>query len=1165
MAGYLDTRQLIIDTLTQRPAGTQIMPEDHQAFALQITDYIRAVELAAGNSVPIAFAEASTVPVQPDNGQAIYLSQVNRGTTVTFTNFHDQNGNSIAVTTDIDTVKFVTLLWNGAYWSVQTTSVSATVLTAETMRVVITESSGTYSSSDSSSTINTAVSGGKYVYAMFDKQAYELVSSSSGSVVFKALLNDNVTVRKFTIAGTAVTKTDDPIVSISQNGQTGHIDINIGSDSCPVISLNDISKIVNTKYSIEIGGINGATGAKSTSSSRARTILFIDNTQPLDIRVSGNLRLLNYNTYNSPSFDDFNAQATTTDVFGGRFETGKYLVLVLHRTDNQNITEQDIENTSIEIVSVKTPITDIEDNVDDLAVKVGDFRLGRFGVYGLEQSTGNPYYVTTQRISSSFIDGRNNDIIVQCSGNLVLCLVYKYSSNSGAPSSVSSALNLSSVTLKKSDYGCWMRLLFKHSDNSDCSEADFANISIKSNGQSQDISALQSSVQTLQTNTQNFQKNDTPYCRPWASIEEHDGRLFGSWINKQSYPGYTHKVIPVNGGEAMQLKANSSAIAYCAIVKTYTEPAATGNTPYDLASGESGRRDIAINGILTITLPSDARYVIVASLMNTDPSAAPTELLIDGYEVINGVRKEIGNIKKDVSTLNNKLFVNTVLEQGSVYDATGIPFNASTRVRTPLIDGAFFVQVNSNYVINQIYKYDKFGSYIGVMSEKVPIGDNYEVEDSDYMYRIVFRDKNSTSTPISYTDPIISFIATGVEYEYGRKVYGFLRMSLCNEVESKIIPFVRGTDEDRMSYDTSKEYERLVVGFMTDNHIDLGNKRASYNNVKDAIDFYNGLHIPVAAILEGGDAITDIVTTSDSKTKQKEHLAKFFDVTWKSKMPFLFTKGNHDINTINVPPAYVLDDDDWGEIWFNRAETEYGIVRQTKTSGKKSGYYYYDLDAWKVRIICVDCFDLDFTKVDGSGNVLYAGSTATWIAQEQYDWIANTALNFDDKVEKDWGVIVFMHYYRTYDDYGTSIEPRFVNPARLFNDMLVAFNSQTDYNEVYSFPDNTFFNLNVSANFSRYANLEKKPYFISLITGHRHFDGNEVLDGINNILTANQLCGENSADIRLKRVAYTKTQNLFDTFVIDLKARTIRAFRFGAGVTCYGNGGDRFLPDGLSF
>lgn len=124
MAGYSDTRQMIIDTLMGRPAGTEIQPEDHQAFALQITDYVRSVELVAGNATPIGFADASTVPVQPDNGQAVYLSQVGRGTTVVFTNFIDQNGNAISVTSDSSSVTFVTLLWNGQYWTKQETRIS---------------------------------------------------------------------------------------------------------------------------------------------------------------------------------------------------------------------------------------------------------------------------------------------------------------------------------------------------------------------------------------------------------------------------------------------------------------------------------------------------------------------------------------------------------------------------------------------------------------------------------------------------------------------------------------------------------------------------------------------------------------------------------------------------------------------------------------------------------------------------------------------------------------------------------------------------------------------------------------------------------------------------------------------------------------------------------
>lgn len=124
MPGYSDTRQLIIDTLMGRPAGTEIQPEDHQAFALALNDYIRSVELVAGSGVPVAFAEPDTVPIQPNNGQAVYLSYVPRSVTKNFVNFIDQSGNSISVTSSSGDVKLVTLLWNGSYWSSQIVTIN---------------------------------------------------------------------------------------------------------------------------------------------------------------------------------------------------------------------------------------------------------------------------------------------------------------------------------------------------------------------------------------------------------------------------------------------------------------------------------------------------------------------------------------------------------------------------------------------------------------------------------------------------------------------------------------------------------------------------------------------------------------------------------------------------------------------------------------------------------------------------------------------------------------------------------------------------------------------------------------------------------------------------------------------------------------------------------
>ena len=120
MAGYSDTRKLIIDTLMGRPAGTEIKPEDHQAFVLALNDYIRNVELNSGNAF-IGFAQSDTVPIQSNNGQCFYISTVPPGTNIVYANFIDYEGNPISVTTPPNKMAFVTLIWNTRNWDSQIT------------------------------------------------------------------------------------------------------------------------------------------------------------------------------------------------------------------------------------------------------------------------------------------------------------------------------------------------------------------------------------------------------------------------------------------------------------------------------------------------------------------------------------------------------------------------------------------------------------------------------------------------------------------------------------------------------------------------------------------------------------------------------------------------------------------------------------------------------------------------------------------------------------------------------------------------------------------------------------------------------------------------------------------------------------------------------------
>lgn len=118
MAGYDDTRNKILETLLQRPVGTDIQPENHQDFALSLLDYIRSVELISGSTL-IGIAYQDTVPVQSNDANEVYIAGVAQERTVVFQNFRDVNGNPLTVTTEEMEAKLVILIWNRQYWSKQ--------------------------------------------------------------------------------------------------------------------------------------------------------------------------------------------------------------------------------------------------------------------------------------------------------------------------------------------------------------------------------------------------------------------------------------------------------------------------------------------------------------------------------------------------------------------------------------------------------------------------------------------------------------------------------------------------------------------------------------------------------------------------------------------------------------------------------------------------------------------------------------------------------------------------------------------------------------------------------------------------------------------------------------------------------------------------------------
>ncbi len=374
------------------------------------------------------------------------------------------------------------------------------------------------------------------------------------------------------------------------------------------------------------------------------------------------------------------------------------------------------------------------------------------------------------------------------------------------------------------------------------------------------------------------------------------------------------------------------------------------------------------------------------------------------------------------------------------------------------------------------------------------------------------------------------------------------------EFYRRFAPYFMGSPKETVTFDD--QYERANIVFFSDSHIDFFEKEECVDNVKRTVDFINNAPLPFDAVVHTGDVITPF--GKNPKENSLDSAREFFDIVKNSRVPFLFSKGNHDLNDWFNIPENVFSDGNWGELFLDFAEEKYGIHRQTKKSGDKSTWHYYDIENKKIRVVSVDSQDTDKETLDEKGEVRFHGGASWYVSDEQMNWIADTALNFDDKKEKDWGVIFAMHQY---------VESAADHESALVKllEMCKAFNEGDSYHAVYKNEKYPFFDLDVHADFTRYKVEEKKPHMICWLLGHNHEDKNEVRYGINMIWTLNNSASTVCSDARVARIKGTSTQNAFDVLNIDTRQRKIRVFRYGAGKNCYGVGGDRFLPDGLNY
>ena len=373
-------------------------------------------------------------------------------------------------------------------------------------------------------------------------------------------------------------------------------------------------------------------------------------------------------------------------------------------------------------------------------------------------------------------------------------------------------------------------------------------------------------------------------------------------------------------------------------------------------------------------------------------------------------------------------------------------------------------------------------------------------------------------------------------------------------LNKRFLPYSIGTPKTTAT--SNDEYDRANFVFFCDSHIDFVNVEESFDNVKRIIKYANETPVDFDAVINAGDTITlaNLLPKSDAVGR----ITKFFDTVKECKYPFVYSIGNHDSNDAKNFPENAFTSDDWSELFFDYAEKQYGIVRQTKKNGSRSTWHYLDIEKHKIRIISLDALDTDRSVKDEEGYVKYFSKYGSFMSGEQLEWFANVALNFDDKEESDWGVILTFHMFP--EDFGYHL-----NSNEAFLGICRAFKNCDSYSCDLVQDNNHFFDIKLSVDFSKNKVLENKPHFICMLLGHDHEDKNTLVEGINVIWSLNSSSSSFYGDARVIRYPGTATQNAFDVISIDTKTRRIRFFRYGAGLSCYGIGGDRFLPDGLEY
>lgn len=300
------------------------------------------------------------------------------------------------------------------------------------------------------------------------------------------------------------------------------------------------------------------------------------------------------------------------------------------------------------------------------------------------------------------------------------------------------------------------------------------------------------------------------------------------------------------------------------------------------------------------------------------------------------------------------------------------------------------------------------------------------------------------------------------------------------------------------AYNAQRQKSEESVGFffITDIHIHL-NGRASVPLIRRI-----GKETGVDTVLCGGDHCWAFGSKAQCLLDFNDSLHYMDPI--RESMKLYHARGNHDctvrssweLNTgYTMPYAQVRE-----------AFREHTSPANGSVDGKL--YYYADDPSGKVRYIILDTSE-EHEEEDSAWGVCYG------MTREQLCWLANTALRLPGE---DWTAIVMGHVPCT---------PELSSYASELDDLRLILEA---------------FHKKAACGYGDFQNAQGE--LAAYICGHNHKDQSAVTNGVLHISTG---CDAYCKDDIHPRDVGCIHGTLFELFLLDKKAKTLQAFRIGAG------------------